>query len=71
MNGNSKREKVQSFVEKIVKAAIAECAITSYGSAEWLCKNRGWIANEVSHQIDIYRMKELQDIMDWKKPTND
>lgn len=70
MNGNSKREKVDAFIRRAVNGAVAELAIGNPANAEWLRTNRSYLCTEVSSRIawDDYRLKELQDIMDWKKP---
>lgn len=68
--GNSKREKVDAFVRRAAMDALAEAAISNPNSAEWLRANRSYLCAEICRRIvwDDYRMQELQDIMDWKKP---
>ncbi len=65
----SKESKIVDFIEKRVNAALAECAISNPGSAEWLSKNRNWITQLViSRCTGTYDLVELSDIMAWKKP---
>lgn len=69
MNGNSKREKVESFVRRAVMESLQSVA-WDYPSIAVALKERGEsIAMRAGHNaVDIYRMKELSDIMNWKKP---
>lgn len=68
MNGNSKREKVHAFIKRAIYEGLAEAAIRNHQHAEWLGANRGWLASNIIDQaLNGYRLKELQDIMDWKQ----
>lgn len=73
MNGNSKRERVEQLIRRAVREAVAELAIQNPESAQWLKSNRGFLEADTQRRItlDAYRMKELQDIMDWKKPKSE
>ena len=65
---SSKRSMIEAFIRRDVSDAIAELAITSPNSAEWLRANRGFIQAEVTRRVCLpYRMKELRDIVNWKK----
>ena len=72
MGGNSKRERVESFIRRAVREAIREI--------HWQRAQSGGepTLRAAAHDLEItaawnvsgdpYRMKELADIMAWKKP---
>lgn len=70
MNGNSKREKVDSFIRRAVREAIYEECYNCPEAAQLLRQHAQGIIIGTAARIryDSYRMKELQDIFDWKKP---
>lgn len=67
MNSNSKRVKVEDWVRRAVREGLAEAAICNPAQAEFLSANRRWFAQcIVDAAFNGYRLRELQDIMDWK-----
>lgn len=72
MNGNSKREKVDSFVRRAVEEAVYELAFNNPTHSEMLRSLKRNLEIVITYNMTAssYRMKELQDIMDWKKPAS-
>ena len=66
MNGTSKRERFDNFLNRIIAAGLAEAAIDDPASAAWLKLNRGSLSMRIRSQVDKYRFLEVADIMDWK-----
>lgn len=62
----SKLELLHNFMHRVIYEGIAESAISSPDTAKWLNENRSAMTRRIIDQIDVYRMKELQDICDWK-----
>ena len=74
-NGNSKREKVDSMIRRAVEDQLRESAYY-HDELRAALKNHNLmdqIRIGAAYNIsgDPYRMKELQDIMDWKKPAKE
>lgn len=68
MSGNSKREKVDSFMRRAVMETVHEIVFKNGPDAkirEYIEALRTGTAWRITG--DAYRMKELQDIMDWKQ----
>lgn len=68
--GNSKRERVDSFIRREVRHALQEIAFDFPNDAALLRRQCDRICMHVGCNVtaDRYRFRELQDIMDWKKP---
>lgn len=67
----SKRSKVESFIRRMVRESFAqyafECDRAQSDYLHNVCQRMEYrIAGQIT--CDSYRMKELQDIMDWKRP---
>lgn len=71
MNGNSKRERVDSMIRRAVKDQLRKMALYDDDMRAVLGahNNLDGIAHGAAYNItgDPYRMKELADIMAWKK----
>lgn len=69
MSGNSKREKVESFIRRAVAEAIQSTAWDCPDDIALLRRHAECIKIRAGHNAtEAYRFKELQDIMAWKKP---
>ena len=66
MNGNSKRDCFDKFLDRIIATGLAEAAINAPDSAAWLKSNRMFISIHSRSQVDKYRFLEVADIMNWK-----
>lgn len=73
MNGNSKVEKIDAFVRRIVRDEMAritfwEVARSNMGDAQTLARFSERIAIGVAAEVTAtYSMLELKDIMEWRK----
>ena len=67
---SSKRDKVDSFIRRAVRSSLQELAFEQPGHSEVLRHLANTLEIYVASNItsDAYRMRELQDIMDWKQP---
>jgi hypothetical protein len=69
MNGNSKREKVQCFIRRMVRESLQEIAFDNPKLFEVLHANADLLQNYISSNVtQQYHLLELSDIMQWKKP---
>jgi len=76
MNGNSKRERVDSFIRRAVRQGIQEVAWNQGANGNPLPTLRSAshdLETMIAYNVadDPYRMKELADIMAWKKPPKE
>lgn len=73
MNGNSKREKVDVLIRRAVAEQLRESAYYHDDLRAVLKMHNLFdqIATGAAFNVtgDAYRLKELQDVMDWKKPA--
>jgi hypothetical protein len=69
MNGNSKKERIDTFIRREVRKACQEFAFDNPDLAGTLRIHGGTIGIIIASNIssDPYRFRELHDIMDWKK----
>ena len=69
-NGNSKREKLESMLRREIRTAIAEVYFNNPDGWAISKEEIDKIINRSTYRVcyDPYHMRELQDIMDWKKP---
>lgn len=67
---SSKRDKVESFIKREVRRAMEELAFNQPEDAATLRRLANAMTQYVAFNVasDPYRMRELQDIMDWKQP---
>ena len=69
----SKKSKVETFIRREVQRAVQELAFDRPQHYEAIKDILSDLQTYVSWSIchDPYRMRELQDIMDWKRPPKD
>jgi hypothetical protein len=70
----SKRQEIDRMIRRAIRQAIAARALYNPEDAAILKRHAEWIGIDGAEEItgDPYRMKELADIMAWKKrPRNE
>ena len=70
MYGNSKREKIDGLMRRLVEETIHELAFDHPEWADCLRKLNREFQIIAAYRIsgDPYRLRELRDIVEWKKP---